>query len=287
MKINKTLSGCPVQNREMFDDVFFKRFSQKKQSVRLSKTVHKTYSFPTFYKDIRFAAIAFLCSYKKALELMPHPKIRPVKIGRTTALIVFSCYQYKTVKEIEPYNEVGFLIPVLANSVFRLPTLPLLFGKHLKNFGYHVIRMPVTSLESKIRGDEIWGLPKQVNEIDYSMEDAHYVCRIKEEDGGDIFEIKIPTTGGSIHLNETVCLFTRKSNKILKSQAWFEGDFVVNNFAGQLFKRTIPIRKYIEIGDSNTGRLLKSMEIREHPFQTRFSDDLTSAFDLPLEDYRL
>lgn len=287
MKINKIISASPVDNKERFNDAFFERFSQNKQKVRLSKNVFKIYSFPTFYKDVKFATIAFFCSYKKALELMPHPKIRPVRMNRNKALIIFSCYQYKTVNEIEPYNEVGFLIPVLANHGFCMPILPLLLGKYLKNFGYHVVRMPVTSLESKIRGDEIWGLPKQVNEIDYSIEGKYYVCRVREEDGMDIVKVAVPMTGGSTHLDETAFLFTKKKNRILKSQAWFKGHFLVNRFTRQIYRPTVPNQRYIEIGPSETGRLLKYLEIEKHPFQTRISFDLTSAFDLPLNNFRL
>ena len=284
MKINKTLSDCPVPNQEKFDDAFFGRFFQKEQKVRLTKNIHKTYKFPTFYKDIQLAAIAFFCSFKKAAELMPHPKIKPVRMKRGKTLIIFSCYQYNTVKEIAPYNEVGFLIPVLANYAFRLPIFPLLLGKYFKNFGYNVVCMPVTSLESKIRGDEIWGLPKLVTEINYSIESKHYACHVREEDGEDILKVKIPMTGKASHLNETAYLFTRKNNKILKSQAWFEGNFVVNNFTSQLFKRSLPTEQYLEFGNAKIGRLLRSMEIEEHPFQTRFSSDATSAFDLPLKN---
>lgn len=287
MKINKNISRWPVENNEAFNDVFFKRFTPKKQPVKLSETVFKLYSFPTFYTDARFGAIAFFCSYQKALELMPHPKIKPVRLGSGKTLIVFSCYQYQTVKDIVPYNEVGFLIPVLANCSFRLPVLPLIMGRFIKRFGYHVLCMPVTSLESKIRGDEIWGLPKQVNEIHFSIKDNHFICRVEEEDGDEIVRVAIPMEGNFVHLNETVFLFTRKNKEILKSQAWFEGDFAVNIFTGQLFRHTAPARKYIEIGNSKTGRLLNALEIEEHPFQTRFSSDLNSAFDLPLDGYRL
>ena len=287
MQINHQLNEILVGNQKLFNESFFQRFSQRKYWVKLSDEVYKNYSFPTFYKDIRFSTIAFLCSYRKAQELMPHSKIKPVRMPGGKTLLVFSCYEYNTVNEIEPYNEVGFLIPVMANSVVNLPVIPLLLGNYFKRFGYHVICMPVTSLESKIRGDEIWGLPKQVNEINYEATDSVFSCSIKEETGEDVVKLRIPMNGYPVHLDETTYLYTQKNHKILKSQTWFEGDFMMNKYTNQLLKPTKPDKEFITIGDSKTGKLLKSLEIESHPFQTRYSHNLTSAFDLPAMDYQI
>ena len=287
MQINNHISKIQVGNQNLFHEPFFQRFSQIKHAVKLSTNTYKNYHFPTFYKDIRFATIAFLCSYEKAKALMPHSKIRPVKMTRDKAALIFSCYEYKTVKEIEPYNEVGFLIPVLANSSFKTPVVPLMMNKYFRKFGYHVISMPVTSLESKIRGDEIWGLPKQVNEISYAATESVFSCTIKEETGEDIVKLNIPQTGNSKHLDETTFLYTQKDSEILKSQTWFKGDFVVNKFSRQLLKPTDCGSQFIEIGNSKTGQLLKSLEVENHPFQTRYSNKLTSAFDLPDNNYKI
>ena len=282
MQINYELNEIPVENQNLFDEPFFRRFSQRKHLVKLSENVYKGYSFPTFYKDIRFSTIAFLCSFDKAKELMPHPKIKPVKMTRDKAAIIFSCYEYKTVKEIEPYNEVGFLIPVLVNSVFKMPVIPLLMSNYFRKFGYHVISMPVTSLESKIRGDKMWGLPKQINNVNFDAIDSVFSCTIKEETGEDIVKLKVPMSGIPKHLDDTTWLYTQKENgKKYKSQTWFKGDFMVNKFTRQLLKPTDSGSQFIEIGDSKTGQLLKSLEIENHPFQTRYSHNLTSAFDLP------
>lgn len=218
---------------------------------------------------------------------MPHSEIKPVKMTRNKAAIIFSCYEYKTVKEIESYNEVGFLIPVLVNSSFKTPVIPLMMNKYFRKFGYHVISMPVTSLESKIRGDEIWGLPKQVNRINYAATDSVFSCSIKEVAGEDIVKLQAPLIGCSKHLDETTFLYTLKNGEILKSQTWFKGDFVVNKFTRQLLRPTDSASSFIEIGNSKTGQLLKSLEIENHPFQTRYSNNLTSAFDLPDNNYKI
>jgi hypothetical protein len=157
----------------------------------------------------------------------------------------------------------------------------MIFGKLYKNFGYHVIAMPVTSLESKIRGDEIWGLPKVVQEIDFSDEGDFRVCSIKDIGGNIYLRLKTPKFGKNTDMNETTFLYTKKDGRILKSQTWFKGNFSINKYDTLLFK---PIKNkidYIQIGDFPDSTILRNLEIEEHPFQTRFSALVTSAFDLP------
>ncbi len=285
MEINNHLSSDRVDNFKRFNSPFFNQFDFKEHTLKLSENINKTYCFPTFYTDICFAAIAFKCSYKKAKKLMPHAGLKPVKLPGGNALIVFSCYEYKTVHEMKPYNEVGFLIPVLSNATLNVPILPLITGQLFRKFGYHALCMPVTSLESKIRGDEIWGLPKQLNAINYTANETHFTCSIHETTGDEVVWLKIPKAGKSIHLDETTFLYTTKEGKLLKSQTWFKGESMVNTFPKQLFKSTIPEDEFIKIGNSGTGKKLRFLEIEEHPFQTRFTNNLMSAFDLPLKDY--
>ena len=45
-------------------------------------------------------------------------------------------------------------------------------------------------------------------------------------------------------------------------------------------------RRYLKIGDSPSGRVLKELEIEEHPFQFRFAKEMSSCFDLPNPDFK-
>jgi hypothetical protein len=156
-----------LDNADKFQDEFYKRFKLRHapQPLQLNDKIAKNYLFPTFYGDVTSAIAIFFCSYSKAEKIMLHPKIKPVNMTKGRSLVVFSCYGYKNILGVAPYNEIAMTIPVLVDPAVNIPILPMLM-KGFPRFGYYVFSMPVTSLENQIRGVKIWGLPKVVQEID-------------------------------------------------------------------------------------------------------------------------
>lgn len=280
--------GNLLENEDKFQDDFYKRFKLRHapEPIKLNDQVTKNYRFPTFYGDVTCAIGIFLCSYKKAEKMMLHPRIKPVKMTRGRSLVAFSCYEYKNVMDVAPYNEIAMTIPIMVDPGFNPPVLPMILPV-FKNFGYYVFSMPVTSLENQIRGVKIWGLPKVVQEIDIKEDGRDCVTTAMEESGEPYLELRAPMDGKPADFDVSSNLYTRRGDEFFQSETNFKAAFNVNKFMGVLLKNNaVPDRDYIKIYDTPCGRVLKELEIEKHPFQFRFAKHMTSCFDLPNPEFK-
>lgn len=288
MKPTYTYDETLLDNAAEFTDEFYKRFTLRHAPIPLSldDKITKDYLFPTFYGDVTCAMGIFLCSYEKAQKIMPHPLIKPVKMTKGRSMVAFSCYEYKNVMGVAPYNEIAMTIPVMVNPKVNVPILPTLLSS-FKNFGYYVFSMPVTSLENKIRGNKIWGLPKVVREIDLYEEKGDCVTTCREDSGEKYFELRVPIEGKKTPFDETTYLYSVLEKDLLKSKTNFKADFNVTKHMNLLFKKDVkPDKAYITIGNTPSGKALLDLDIEEHPFQLRFAKHMTSCFDLRNPEYK-
>jgi len=283
MDANRTIDPTLLNNARDFDSDFYRRFRLRTAArpLRLTDTISKDYLFPTFYGDVVCAMGIFLCSYEKAAALMPHPLVKPVRMPRGRAVVAFSCYEYRKVLGVAPYNEIAMTIPVLVDPGVNLPVLPMILDV-FENFGYHVFSMPVTSLENRTRGHEIWGLPKEVQRIDIEEQQGLVTTRAFEESGEPYFELSVPTAGKPQLFDVTSNLYSRLGNDFLQSETNFRAVFNVNKYMDLLWKKgKRPDRDWLVLHDTPCGRVLKGLEIEPHPFQFRFAANMSSCFDLP------
>jgi len=284
MKPNTQLDPNLVENAGLFTDSFFQRFPLRNAPapLALSAEVSKTYRFPTFYADVTCAIAIFLCDHSRAQVMMPHPSMKPVKMPGGRSVVLFSCYEYRNVMNISPYNEIAMTIPIMVDAGWAPPVLPLVMD--FKRKGYYVFSMPVTSLENQIRGTSFWGLPKIVEEIDISTE-GDSCATIAKDAGGDVyFELSVPKAGSAKHFDETGYLYSMLDGRLLKSRTCFEGDFAVTTRADLLWKKgqraDAPVLK---LGSSPRADALRALKIEEVAFQFRYSASMNSCFDLPLD----
>jgi len=274
-------------NEAQFSDPFFGRFALKPspEPLQLTDTVSKHYKFPTFYRDVTCAIGIFLCDYEKARKLLPHPKMRPVRMPKGRAAVAFSCYEYKQVMNVAPYNEIAMTIPVLFDSPVDVPVLPMLAGGLYPGFGYYVFGMPVTSKENQLRGNRIWGLPKITQDIDTREEGSDFITTAYEQDGAPYFELRVPTNGKPTRFDVKADLFSQLGGKFMASRTCFEARFNVIKHMGLLFKKDAPSdRKYLTLGQGPSAQSLRGLDIEEHPFQFRFARGMNAAFDLPRKE---
>lgn len=288
MQANWNIDPALLDNRDDFDNEFYRRFRLRTadRPLPLTDAISKDYLFPTFYGDVVCAIGIFMCSYDKARALMPHPSVQPVRMTRGRTLVAFSCYEYRKVLGVAPYNEIAMTIPVMVDPGINVPVLPMILDV-FKDFGYFVFSMPVTSLENRIRGNKIWGLPKVVQRIDIEERPGFVNTRAYEESGELYFELDVPTTGTPQAFDVSSNLYSRLGDDFLQSETNFKAVFNVNKFMDQLLKSGAePSRPYLQIGDSPSGRVLKELEIEAHPFQFRFAANMSSCFDLPNKGFR-
>ena len=287
MKPTKRISEKLLDNTDAFQDAFFHRFNLRHapEPLQLNTKVSKDYLFPTLYGDVTCAMAVFLCSYEKAEKMMLHPRIKPVKMTRGRSLVAFSCYEYKNVLGVAPYNEIAMTLPVMVDPGINVPVLPMLLPV-FRNFGYYVFSMPVTSLENQIRGLKIWGLPKVVQEIDIFEKGGDCVTIGKEATGEPYFELRVPMEGTPTEFDVASNLYSRLDGRLLQSESCFRATFNVTKHMQLLLKKDVlPETPYLTLGETPLGRVLKDLEIEPHPFQLRFARHMTSCFDLPNPDF--
>jgi hypothetical protein len=282
MQPNTRLEPGLVDNLSHFDHPFFKRFAVRPATapLQLAEGIAKTYSFPTFYADVTCAIAIFLCDYRRAQAVLPHASMRPVRMPRGRAVVLLSCYEYKKVMNIAPYNEIAMTIPIMVGGSAP-PLLPLVMD--FKKKGYYVFSMPVTSLENQIRGARIWGLPKIVEAIDISVENG-CCTTIARDDAGDVyFELTVPTAGSVKHFDETGHLYTLLDGRLLKSRTCFAGDFNVTTNERLLWQKGARSETpALKLGASSRADVLRDLDIEEVAFQYRFASGMNSCFDLPV-----
>lgn len=283
MQADHIITPDLVDNRDTFKSPFFDRFTLRtdKQPLQLTDTIAKDFLFPTLYNNVTCGIGIFMCDYKQAKAALPHPDMNPVKMPGGRAVVIFSCYEYKEVLGMKPYNEIAMTIPLLMGDGLSIPVLPLV-SKAFKNFGYHVFSMPVTSLENQLRGTRIWGIPKVVERIDIDVRDGHSTTVAFDEAGKEYFRLSVPTQGTKQHFDETGNLYSVLDGKVLCGQTNFKGDFEVNKQMSLLWNKGKKTdRPLLKLSDSPRSGLLKRLELEEVAFQTRYCGKMEACFDLP------
>ncbi len=290
MKANNLISPELLNNSSEFKDNFFSQFTLRPAAkpLQLTAEISKNYLFPTFYGNASCAIGIFLCSYEKAQQLLPSNDMVPVKMPGNKALVTFSCYEYKNVLGVAPYNEIAMTIPMQIKPSFNLPLLPILMEKHFSRFGYHVFHMPVTSLENQIRGEKIWGLPKVVDDIDINVANNVSTTQATDNKGNRYFELKIPTTGKTRFFDVKSNLYSIRNSKIIQSETCFKASFTINKNLNRLWNSQVKSNEVaLKLGSGTYAEMLKGLEIDPIPFQTRYAASMSACFDLPKPDYKL
>ena len=286
MKPNIRLDSPLVDNSEAFTDPFIQQFNLRTRPdpLALRDDISKSYKFPTFYGNVTCSIAIFLCNYQRAEAIMPHPSMKPVKMPRERSVVLFSCYEYKNVMNIGPYNEIAMTIPIMVGGGFSPPLLPLVMD--FKKKGYYVFSMPVTSLENQIRGTKIWGLPKIVEEIDITTDGSNCTTVARDENGEAYFELSVPKSGSTKHFDEIGYLYSLLDGQLLKSQTNFKGDFAVTTNPSLLWKKDQKAESpALKLGAGPRAEKLRGLKIEEVPFQFRYAEGMNSCFDLPLESW--
>ena len=284
MKILETFDGSLLANNDQFQDPFFSRFKLTKRKITLTPDIAKEYDFPTFYGDVTCCQAIFLCSLDAAQELMPHPQVRPVRALKKHAVMAVSCYEYKNVLGIPPYNEIAFTIAVDVEKEKSPVLLPLMRNNYS---GYFVFSMPVTSRENCLRGNVIWGLPKVTQEIDIDATGGEVYTKAYEN-GKEYFRLRVPKEGKITPMDETTYLFPKLNGVVHRAQTNFKGSFLIAKNLGVLLNpRKKPAEPFLTLGDTPCGKALKGLDLCPTPLQLRYVEHMTACFDYYDEKYEL
>lgn len=288
MTPNTHIDAGLLANEDEFTHEFFQQFTLRKntQPLQLTDSITKDYQFPTLYGNVTCAIGIFLCSYEKAQALLPHPKMKPVAMPKGRALVTFSCYEYQQVLGVPPYNEIAMTIPVMVDPTINVPVLPVLMDSLFSKFGYYVFHMPVTSLENRIRGNEIWGLPKVVDQIDIQVSGTTSTTTATDEDGNAYFTLKVPTTGKPTAFDVRSNIYSKLDSALLQSPTQFKAEFNVTKYMNRLWKTGGEDPGVLTLGTGPYADMLRNLDIEPQPFQFRHASYMNACFDLPNTQYQ-
>jgi hypothetical protein len=145
--------------------------------------------------------------------------------------------------------------------------------------------MPVTALENEIRGHELWGLPKVLEEIDLTVQGRDYVTTVKDEGGNAYLEFRVPMDGQPLSIDNETFLYSVLRGTTYRSPSHALGQFSVSKWPETLVLPLWALQSsdgdFLTLGDSPDATALKDLEIAPRPFQVRFSAGTESVFDLP------
>lgn len=284
MKPNLSFDESLIDNQDRFGDSFFQQFKlrHRDEPLRLDEHITKNYLFPTFYADVSCAIAIFHCDYQAAREMMPDPSMEPIKMLRGRSLVIFSCYEYRNVMNVAPYNEIAMTIPVMTDKDSNIPVLSMLKGDRLEKFGYYVFGMPVTSLENRIRGRKIWGLPKDVERIDISTNADHSIIKASVNDDAPYLQLNIPINGSQQAFDVKSNLYSVLEQQRLTSTTQFRGTFNITKNMGTLIRKSqTGSSGSIKLGEGPQADRLRKLKIEGQAFQFRYSNSINACFDLP------
>ena len=131
---------------------------------------------PALYRDVSLCISYFWVDPGKFIlgegnkELLPD-NLTPCRFFNGKALINIAFFNYRD-SSLGPYNEASLSTLIYPNKFNRpLIFLPQFFKKGADwKIGSFIHNLPVTTEESRIAGDEVWGLPKFVTEIPFNLE---------------------------------------------------------------------------------------------------------------------
>lgn len=146
---------------------------------------------PILYFDNSNFMALFEVEFETANSFLKEKGLTAVRFASGKALVVVGFYEYRETA-IADYNEVGVAIASVPNGV-QAPRFPLLsLHKPLdkQQIGFHVIDLPVTTQAACAAGKEIWGYPKFVTPIGFSLDAKRFRGTVGDpESGGAIVEL--------------------------------------------------------------------------------------------------
>jgi len=170
----------------------------------VAKTVAKTsegdVDLPILYFDTTNLIAFFLCEQKRVRQILSGTGYQPALNIGNKSVIGISLYEYRKTS-VGVYNEVGLAVPVIREQdKAPLSKLVDLFSDlEKRKVGFYVVDLPVTTKEANAAGREIWGYPKFITEIPFSLKGRNFTCTVKNPDSDGV----IMTLSGQIGLGVT------------------------------------------------------------------------------------
>jgi len=136
---------------------------------------------PILYHDCTTVLAFFGCDRDAVSALLPQGRLGPALTWKSRAVVGLALFNYRATS-IGRYNEVGLAVPALWEKRPKptCPAVDLLRRADRRRVGYHIVDLPVTTETACSAGKEIWGYPKFVTPIDFSLQRRQLHCRVHD-----------------------------------------------------------------------------------------------------------
>ncbi|CBL45032.1 Hypothetical protein HDN1F_14490 [gamma proteobacterium HdN1] len=150
---------------------------------------------PILYYDTTAVYAFFLVDKNKVERQLAGTGLIPCLSIGNKSIVGIACFEYRDTT-VGVYNEVGVAAMVsrypLPNAVHEWKDiLTHLSHPELRDSGMYVIDLPVTTPRANAAGREIWGLPKFVTPIPFSLSGRAFSCAVEDPNGaGEIMRLE-------------------------------------------------------------------------------------------------
>ena len=148
---------------------------------------------PILYYDTTAVNAFFLADRERVAAVLKGTALEPALTFGDKALVALACFEYRDTS-VGMYNEVG-----LAVAATRLGEAQALGGwrdllatlrqPEERHVAFHILDLPVTTAAANAAGREIWGYPKFVTEIPFSLQGRHFDCSVRLPQGGCLMQL--------------------------------------------------------------------------------------------------
>lgn len=162
-----------------------RRATPQDRFFRVATTTRRTSEgavhLPILYYDASNVVALFEADLDGVRSLLEGTGLEPAMVTGRRATVGLSFYEYRHTT-VGIYNEVGTAIFVVQEGQ-RHPRVPLadtLMAPARRRVGAHVVDLPVTTPEADAAGRELWGYPKFVTPIPFTLRGRHFHCAVMD-----------------------------------------------------------------------------------------------------------
>ena len=136
-----------------------------------------------YYDNSNFLAL-YEVELEKAAPLLNSKLVDVARFPGGKALVALALYEYRETA-VGIYNEVGVAIATVPAGTAqpKHPWLAMYQSLDTRMLGLTVIDLPVTTAAACAAGKEVWGFPKFITDISFSLSGSYFSSTVKDPDG--------------------------------------------------------------------------------------------------------
>lgn len=145
-----------------------------------AEVLGRTVTFPVRIRTARLNAALFRAASDAAATHLPQG-LAPVLIAPGTTVVAVLVVDYID-NDLGDYDELGIAVPCLPSGSAQPSVRQLLEGLSRGTIGTFVIHLPVTQEFTSAAGNQLWGLPKTVDDLAIRHRDRLVTCSWRRGD---------------------------------------------------------------------------------------------------------